>query len=57
MNKRHEPDEPSVELIRELITQFSSDSRSTPAALAALVVEAYRKGWHQGWKDAPSDEF
>lgn len=26
-------------------------------AVDRAVVAAYKEGWHQGWMDAPSDEF
>jgi hypothetical protein len=26
-------------------------------AVDAAVAKAYAAGWHQGWRDAPSDEF
>ena len=30
--------------------------KATQETVLEVVATAYREGWHQGWKDAPSDE-
>jgi len=62
------PDEPSDELRLELSSmpddlmalakdQFGSHFLQFEIWAGEVVDKAYRKGWHQGWKDAPSDDF
>lgn len=31
--------------------------QATQESVAAAIREAYEEGWHQGYRDAPSDEF
>lgn len=57
-----EPDMPDAATEKELraiaepLLVAAFNMKLTRAMILDGLREAYRKGWHQGWKDAPCDD-
>lgn len=55
----NEPDE-NEELVKKLAVAVWDDIihfKASEERVAAAIREAYRKGWHQGYRDAPGDSW
>ena len=53
--------EPDEEGFKEWMQGYRESFKGKPGSqipgVSEIALAAYKAGWHQGWKDAPSDDY